>query len=386
MTHPSQTAPGLYIHLPFCQSRCGYCDFSVYTDRDDRQAEYVEALEREMAFWSTQESRAFQSLYFGGGTPSRLEFSLWQRLLESLRKGFDLSAVSEVTVEANPESLSQELLDLWTAGGVTRISLGVQSFNDHDLKILDRAHDRKKAFEAIALLQQSTIKSWSVDLIYGLPHQERKGWMENLNAFLQTGAPHVSFYNLIQHPGLPVTQGMAGEDSQKRQEIDADLFLDTVHFLTRHGFEVYELSNAAQKGHACRHNLLYWCGGEWLGLGLSAWSCLEGRLFSNPASWQSYMETWRDIPDSIPVPVHQPAFESLLLDRIMLRLRLAEGVGIADLVDWVGEEAFHGTHALRQDLIHHGYLKADSRIIALTPEGWLVHSEIVTRLMQGFGF
>lgn len=386
MTPSVEASPGLYIHIPFCQSRCGYCDFAVYTDRDDKQAEYVKTIMREIDFWRIHCPRAFHTIYFGGGTPSRLGIPLWQQLLRYLKTNLDLSQAVEITVEANPESLSQALMELWIAEGVTRISLGVQSFQNTHLQVLDRAHTREKALEAIDLIRRYPLTSWSVDLIYGLPGQRLEDWLENLEIAQQVGAPHLSFYNLIQHPNLPTTRLMTTEDPDERKEVDAELFLETVDFLSRHDYEVYELSNAAKTDHACKHNMLYWLGGEWLGLGLSAWSSLERGYFSNPAAWQPYMETWKSVPETLPVFVHRSTFEASLLDRIMLRLRLATGLSNGELTSWVGQEAFTESRSFRKNLIDNGYLRNDPDRVALTPRGWLLHSEIVTRLMQALGF
>lgn len=196
---------GFYIHLPFCLSRCGYCDFAVVTDRDDAQGEYVRRLVNEIDFWRSRIDRPAVSLYFGGGTPSRLAPALWRRLMERFAESFQFDSAAEITCEANPESASEEVLRLWRELGINRISLGVQTFNPQFLRDLDRRHDPQGACDAVTRVRDAGFENWSLDLIYGLPGQTLKDWECDLEQAVALAPPHLSFYNLILHPGLPTT-------------------------------------------------------------------------------------------------------------------------------------------------------------------------------------
>ncbi|MCA9427226.1 MAG: radical SAM protein, partial [Candidatus Omnitrophica bacterium] len=175
---------GVYIHLPFCLSRCGYCDFSVVTDKDDSQSAYVSALENELEFWRERVIDAPISLYFGGGTPSRLRPEFWTRLIEKFADLFGLDSEMEITCEANPESATSEILFHWKETGVNRISLGVQTFHPEHLSNLDRRHDPEGAFAAVERIREAGFDNWSLDLIYGLPGQTLDEWKTDLKTAL----------------------------------------------------------------------------------------------------------------------------------------------------------------------------------------------------------
>lgn len=376
---------GFYIHLPFCLSRCGYCDFAVVTEKDDAQEEYIRRLENEIAFWGGRTGESPVSLYFGGGTPSRLGPDLWSRLMARLRESFRIDPDAEITCEANPESASKEVLDLWRELGVNRISLGVQTFNPQFLRDLDRRHDPQGACDAITRVRGAGFENWSLDLIYGLPGQTLDEWRRDLEQALSLDPPHLSFYNLILHPGLPTTLKALRSETPDSEEVQSEMFLLAVQVLESKGYEVYELSNAAMPGRRCRHNLLYWRGGDWLGLGLSAASHWEGMDFCNPKSWEAYLKTWESFPTQLPVKAGSGKRESMLLDFVMLRLRTAEGFALQSLEDEVGGSVPGALGQLLSEMRKQGYTRSDEGRVALSPKGWLVHSEIVARIMDCLG-
>ncbi len=381
---PQDSPPrtGLYVHLPFCLSRCGYCDFSVVTGRDDFQDQYLQCLLNEIVFWVPRLERPLVTLYFGGGTPSRFHPDLWSRLMEEITSGFTIEPDVEISAEANPESLSDSLLSLWLSLGVNRVSIGVQTFDDALLTLLNRQHTSTVARNVIESLKASGVRSWSIDLIYGLPGQTLTGWEEDLEAALEIQPPHISFYNLILHPGLPTTQMAIASLPPDPEEIQADMFLRAVQIFEGCGYQVYELSNAARSGHACRHNRLYWRGGEWIGIGLSASSYLQGQYFSNPAQWETYLATWSMVPDSLPVSAKTPGLEAQLMDLVMLRLRTAEGVDRCEIESLLGREVPPSFEVLVRDMKNHGYCRDTQDALGLTPKGWLLHSEITTRIID----
>ncbi len=230
MTASAPTDPplGLYFHLPFCRARCGYCDFAVVTNRDDAQEEYLSRLLNEIRFWRGRIDRSPASLYFGGGTPSRLALPFWKKLLERIRDSFAPPMGTEITAEGNPESLTLEVLEQWRALGINRVSVGVQSFQDRFLADLDRLHSRAEALAALARVKAAGYSDWSLDLIYGLPGQTVEDWMADLEEALGLEPPHLSFYNLILHPNLPTTQRALDTLSLDSDEIQSAMFLDAV--------------------------------------------------------------------------------------------------------------------------------------------------------------
>lgn len=373
---------GIYFHLPFCLSRCGYCDFAVVTDRDDAQDAYVSCLEKEIEFWSRRLDRKVVSLYFGGGTPSRLRPELWDRLFDHCKSAFDLDQGAEVTCEANPESATREILRQWKGLGINRISLGVQTFHAGYLKNLDRRHDPEGALAAIGRVRESGFENWSLDLIYGLPGQSLADWNLDLDTALSLDPPHLSFYNLILHPDHPVTEKAKAAWTPHDEDIQSEMFLDACERFESNGYGIYELSNAAKTGHECRHNRLYWQGGEWLGLGLSGSSCYQGKDFRNPKTWQTYLDTWSETPSDYPLKTHEPTKEGHLLDFLMLRLRTSEGFSLGDLESEFGILPSTALKGLLLEMRKQGYTQPDPEKVALTPKGWLLHSEVTTRILD----
>jgi putative oxygen-independent coproporphyrinogen III oxidase len=391
----------------------------VVTGKDEFQDLYQQCLQNELTYWKSRLECPLATLYFGGGTPSRFRPDLWQRLMDGITSRFEVETGVEVSAEANPESLTSSLLSQWLGLGVNRVSIGVQTFHDSLLPLLDRRHTTMMARQVIEALKTSNLPTWSLDLIYGLPGQSLSNWNEDLAAVLEIGPPHVSFYNLILHPGLPTTQKALAALEPDHEETQSEMFLEAVHRFEEGGYEVYELSNAALPGHACRHNQLYWSGGEWIGIGLSASSYFDGQYFSNPASWEAYLSAWRVVPQSLPVSTKTPSLEARLLDLVMLRLRTAKGLDLHEVESLLGREIPAFLQGLIRDMRTHGYLM-DSRLrgnddrqetgnvevhgeglnssfprrresivispskenLRLSPKGWLLHSEITTRIVD----
>jgi oxygen-independent coproporphyrinogen-3 oxidase len=352
------------------------------TDRDEGQAAYIESLLREIAFWKDRPGQPLVSIYFGGGTPSQLKPALWERLMEVLRRSFAWDSRIEITAEGNPESLTPELLACWKRIGINRLSVGVQSFEDRFLALLDRRHDRAGALASFGRIREAGFSNWSLDLIYGLPGQSLADWESDLEAALALSPPHLSFYNLILHPNLPVTRKALEVLTPDHDDLQAEMFLSAVETLEESGYQVYELSNASHPGYQCRHNLLYWSGGEWIGMGMSAASCFREAYFSNPSSWEAYMKTWDTVPNSLPVERNHPSREAALMDLIMLRLRLRAGLALDDLKGFLGSTLPESFHKLKRDLAQSGCLRESPDRLSLSPKGWLVHSEITTRLFK----
>jgi oxygen-independent coproporphyrinogen-3 oxidase len=373
---------GLYVHLPFCASRCGYCDFAVVTDRDNLQAKYVDCLTNEVSYWSSRIDRPLAGLYFGGGTPSRLDLDLWRRLMETIIEGFAFETDIGITTEANPDSLTPPMLEAWLSLGINRISLGVQSFKPRFLSILERRHTRTQAIDAVRNLRAAGFNNWSLDLIYGLPEQSLQDWQDDIKAALDLDPPHVSFYNLILHPNLPVTiKALSLQDSDS-DDLQSEMFLCAVEIFEANGYEVYELSNAAKPGRECRHNLLYWTGGEWVGIGMSGSSFLGESHFRNPSGWKAYLEMWSQIP-AAPVWIEDKASsETRLLDTIMLRLRTRWGIAFSEIEELCEGPLTPAFRRLVSDLGEAGHLRDSPGRLALSPKGWLVHSEITNRVVR----
>ncbi|MGH9368339.1 MAG: radical SAM family heme chaperone HemW [Thermoanaerobaculia bacterium] len=371
---------GLYVHLPYCASRCGYCAFVVSTDVSS-SGDYLAALAREMELVTGDAAAArFDTVYLGGGTPSLLPAAELERLLGRIRSRFALEPGSEVTLEANPEDVTRERRDAWIAAGVTRVSAGVQSFEDRELAAVGRRHDAARASEALESLAGSGL-SLSGDLILGLPEQTRESFRKSLDALCAGGVDHVSVY-LLEVEKSPALE----EDRRRRPERylsddeQADLWLEMGETLSGRGFSHYEISNWARPGRESRHNLKYWVRESTLGLGVSAHEFWAGRRRANVSSLPAYLA--RLARGERPVALDCPLTEAEeAAERIMLGLRLSRGVGRGEIEAWI---ARRGDARLREDYAawrERGLLAGDGECVALSERGFLLSNEILCRFI-----
>ena len=274
----------VYLHVPFCAGKCGYCSFySALPNAGDIEG-YLDAIAAEIALWRKRLGvPVLRTLYVGGGTPSLLSLGAWKRLIALLEGLGDWSALEEATAEANPCSLSEELLALWRSSFFTRVSLGVQSLDDGELKILGRRHDAPLALRAIERVARAGLRV-GTDLIFGVPGQTVRSWAASLRGVLEAGAQHVSAYQLTLEPDTP----MGGQDPTLPDGYP--FYRYAQWFLPRRGFLQYEIASFAPPGGECRHNLAYWRQEDVLALGPAAWGYLAGRRYSNPGTLDAYIE------------------------------------------------------------------------------------------------
>lgn len=363
---------GLYIHFPFCRVRCTYCAFAVSTDQS-QESRYVAALEREIAQRASGEP--VDTMFFGGGTPSRTSPDLLERITGALRRGFDLTSDLEFSIEANPEDIDPEAIERWRAMGVNRLSIGIQSLSDVELRPLGRVHGVDGARRAMKLLAESGIR-FSVDLILGLPSQSSDSFRRSLDGAILSGAGHVSVYMLDLEEGTTLARQVA----QKKTAIPEDesvgeAYFEAIDHLERAGFHQYEISNFAQTGQESRHNLRYWRRLPYFGFGLSAHSFLGGRRFANVRDLGAYIE--RMEAGSSPVDFEETigAGEDRR-ERILLGLRQVEGMDSGEFLDLCGKE---GSEWIRQGMIE-GWVRQSGNRVALTPAGFLLSNEYISRL------
>lgn len=276
---------GLYIHIPFCTRKCLYCDFYSLPGRMTERKAYVDAVLAESKAYA---GMSFRTIYFGGGTPSLLGGNLLTKFFSGLTKTFELSHLEEVTVEVNPDSASYEFMKAAADNGINRISVGVQSLNDYELKAAGRIHNASQSLETLEMVQQLGFKSLSADIIAGLPGQSSPSLRRTVESLLDLGVDHISLYCLSLEHGTPMAENPprnlpSGDEQAEHYETAAGC-------LRQKGFVHYEISNFARQGHECRHNLNYWRGGEYLGLGPAAASHLRGRRFWNRADLNAYLK------------------------------------------------------------------------------------------------
>lgn len=359
---------GLYLHLPFCRVHCTYCPFAISTDLSLQDA-YTAALLAEI---DARAGGLADTLYLGGGTPSRMSLPNLRTILERVRSRFLIAPEAEVTIEANPEDISEETLREWRALGINRVSIGVQSFHDAELLPLGRVHGATRAREAVALAVREGFRA-SLDLILGLPNQTVASFRETLQTAIALGVGHISLYMLDLEEGTPLAVQVArGRTALPEEDDVAELYLEAVSTLAAAGLQQYEISNFARAGEESRHNLRYWRREPYHGLGLGAHSFLGERRFANT----------RDIRRYIADPLAARDFEEELGEAeqrrevIFLRLRQASGIDYADLVRLAGQEGIAWTERGLTD----GWLRREGARVAFTPSGFLLSNEYISQL------
>lgn len=316
---------GLYLHIPFCVHKCDYCDFYSVPGRGKRMDEYLKALQCHLEESAPQaQTYRVDTIYFGGGTPSYFGARRLAELLRVLQRLFVVDRACEITVECNPDSMDQESLTLLRRAGVNRLSIGVQSAQDSELKAVGRVHSFAQVTRAVQRARQAGFDNLSLDLIYGLPGQTLASWQETVEAALKLAPEHLSCYGLKLEEGTPLyqrreTEQMADDDTQ------ADMYLWMVDRLAQAGYAQYEISNFARPGFESRHNLKYWLGGEYMGFGPSAHSYFGGRRYSFVRDLDVYVKgifyNGRIIDESRLINRRERGKEYL-----MLRMRTARGV------------------------------------------------------------
>ncbi len=328
--------PGLYVHIPFCEQKCLYCDFySVAAARFGSQGgeakeRFVADLESELDLRSRTHGQdvLFNSLFFGGGTPSLLDVEQLARILDRVQVLFKVDGTAEITLEANPGTINPAKLRAFRSMGINRLSIGVQSFRDEDLRFLSRIHTSQQARDAVTEAQGAGFENVSIDLLFGLPGQTPAAWLENLETAVGLKPTHLSCYSLIVEPGTPLHRLVEGGTvTLPDADRDADLYAQTISFLTGRGFVQYEVSNFALPGYHSHHNSTYWNHGPYLGFGPSAHSFWGGCRWWNTADLDRYHEYLQR--GLLPVSgEEQLTPRELMTEEVFLGLR-SDGIDVA---------------------------------------------------------
>ncbi|MBQ8756944.1 MAG: radical SAM family heme chaperone HemW [Oscillospiraceae bacterium] len=317
---------GIYVHVPFCRSKCQYCDFYSVTNKKDLDFDgYTQAVCTHIKEAGMQApNHIVDTIYFGGGTPSFFGGEGMAMILAAIRKNFDVSPTAEITFEANPDSVTDRLLRRVRGEGFNRVSLGIQCDNDNILKTLGRPHTYAEAVTAVKKLRKKGFRNISVDLIYGLPGQRLQDWNATLNNVLSLKPEHISCYGLQVEEGTPLYNmqefyNLADDDAQ------ADMYLSAVEILRKHGYHQYEISNFCKKGHTSRHNMKYWTGGEYLGFGPGASSDFGGSRFSMVRDVHRYIEGVLQ-GGTVVEELQEVAPRERAAEYLMMRLRTTAGI------------------------------------------------------------
>ena len=364
---------GVYIHIPFCKSRCSYCDFATDVYRSGDVVErYVQALCSEIP-GSTADTPKIDTVYFGGGTPSLLEPRQLGRILEVVDAHFDVGAGTELTMEMNPATVTQETLREYKALGVNRASFGVQTFDDTELKRLARGHDAQEARSTFKMLRDAGYDNVSFDLIAGLPRQTLDDWERNLDEALELDPEHLSLYLLEIHESTPLAEQIRSHrQPMPDEELAAEMYELMVDMVASAGFRQYEISNFAKSGFESRHNTKYWRLDPVYGFGVSAHSFDGNQRYANERDTAEYV---RRIEASLTAEVSRDTIDAAS-EFIFLGLRLTRGVDLAEYQNRFGRELLGNHTAELERLKTDGLIEISGGRLRLTRRGMLFSNEV----------
>ena len=366
----------LYVHVPFCARRCHYCDFAVTRAEDPPIDEWLVFIEADLLEWRREfdgiEWPRLDTIFVGGGTPSLLGGRGMERLRECLRRHLPWDeGTIEWTAEANPNSLTAETAREWREIGVNRLSLGVQSFDDRALAWLGRLHDGRQAREAVERARDAGFDELSLDLIFGLPQGVPRRWRSELQQAVEMGVTHLSIYGLTAEPGTPLGRGVArGHVSLPEAEIYTKEYNIAVNELESNDFIHYEVSNFALPGHECRHNWHYWIGSEYLGVGPSAHSFIQGQRIWNVRDWKAYRAAVL-AGESVREGREVPSAGQRRLETLWLGLRTRRGID---------PDTFGLPSVIINGWIAEGWATREETRVRFTADGWLLLDELVATL------
>ena len=372
------SAPGLYVHFPFCRRKCHYCDFNSCVASPRQREAYLHALECEI---NRHPSCHVGTVYFGGGTPTLYPPDQLAAVLLQVRHTFTVAPDAEITVEANPGTVSTSDLRALRQAGFNRLSLGVQSLRDDELSLLGRVHTADDARQTARGAREAGVGNLSLDLIRSLPGQTLEAWEETLEAAIALAPNHISVYGLSLEPGTPLHhQVECGRVPAPREDQAPEWIARTVRRLEHAGYGRYEIANYAQPGFECRHNVNYWRNGEYLGLGAGAWSYLAGERERNVADPARYTQAAL-AGDELTAESERLQGEAALGEAVMIGLRMVEGISRREIIDTFGIDIYERHHQLIARLCSAGLVADDPERLRLTFQGMLVQSAIALEFM-----
>ena len=367
----SEKIPGLYIHIPFCLSKCHYCDFYSQTSIS-AIPDFLDALFKEMEMYRNR-FLSFETVYIGGGTPSLLSPQELESILLKVRENFNLTITPEITIETNPADLSRSFLESMRKIGINRINIGIQSFDEKELDFLGRRHSVKQAISAIVASREVEFDNIGLDLIYGVPKQEVASWLETLKQALAFSPEHISCYQLTLEPKTPLGRRFhAGEFSAPGEELQYEFFMKTSQFLEDAGYIHYEVSNFARGGeHTSQHNQKYWDHSPFLGLGPAAHSFQWNQRWWSHHSLDQYLAAIKI--GNLPIEETETlTMEQLRLEALYLGLRTKRGISLQDFKNQYHYDLFTEKKEILSKLEREGFISIQDGCLCPTQNGFAV--------------
>jgi oxygen-independent coproporphyrinogen-3 oxidase len=380
----------LYIHIPFCIQKCLYCDFFSVPYDESYAKMYVDALCKELDI-KKDSAGTLKSIYIGGGTPSLLPDECLKKLFKFLRNNFNFSSSVEITVEANPGTINEPKINTILYLGVNRLSLGIQSFNNNELRTLGRIHTSEDAIESAGIIRKEGLRNFSIDLIYGIPGQTMDSWHKSISTASELSPAHISAYELTPEGKTPLYELIESDKIRMPdEEIILEMYNHTIDYLSSFGYEYYEISNFALSGFRCIHNLNYWDTGEYIGVGVGAHSFINGIRSENTKDLNRYIEYSNHgiIPETESAKL---TYKEYCKEFIFLGLRKTEGIDINKLPPFIppltrgDKEGCNSLLQASRELIDDGYLDIDKGHLRLTRKGMVISNIIIVSLFDRLG-
>ncbi len=380
MSNSIQMPSSLYIHIPFCATKCYYCAFNTYSFHKEQAKTYLDALQTEMQLYASR-TAPLQTIFIGGGTPSILSANALGQLFTDIQKHFQICPDSEITVECNPGTVDGEKLSVMKNAGINRLSFGLQAMQDETLHQLGRIHNVEEFLHSYHLAREYDFDNINIDLIFALPKQTMEAWQHTLSETISLEPEHISAYNLVMEESTPFYDWWkAGKLVLPAEDIEADMFQYTIETLTSYGYTHYEICNFARPNREVRHNLVYWNNEEYIGLGVGACGYVDGVRYANIRGISSYIEALcqhkKPISETERLTGHAEKAETL-----MLSLRKREGICLADYEQRFGEKlevAFGDTIQKWMDL---ELLEQNGTHFRFTRRGLFLANEVFVELM-----
>ena len=364
---------GLYLHFPFCEKKCFYCDFYSLADMTLKE-EYINALIREITKF---DGVKIDTVFFGGGTPSLLSESELERIISAIYRSFKVDTNPEITLEANPMSINEVAkLKSFKSLGINRLSIGVQSFSDSELKMLGRRHTKEEAINTVMNAKEAGFDNISLDLMFALPCQSEESFKESVNTALTLPISHISLYALSIEDNTVFERKLKKGEDLHLPENDREMYLLACEILKNNGFEHYEISNFAKDGKRSRHNMKYWQSEEYIGIGASAHSYFDGERYAFPPSVKDFIKEARR------EEVYKNTEKDRIEEFIMLSLRLSDGLDLEKLQREYGITPNDNFFLLVNELEKHGLLTNKNNRVTLTDKGFFVSNSVIVEIMD----
>jgi oxygen-independent coproporphyrinogen-3 oxidase len=377
----------LYLHIPFCKRRCFYCDFAITTGGENLRQQYVDVLCQEIALTIAQipPVEPLQTIFFGGGTPSLLSVKQVAQILDTIAKYFAIAFDADISLEANPGTVSIESLQGYKSLGINRISLGAQAFQQKLLDVCGRGHSVAEIYESVDAIKSAGFENFSLDLISGLPHQSMTDWEDSLKNAIALEPNHLSIYDLTIEEGTAFKKRYQEGDTPLPTEASTvAMYLAAHELLPSAGYEHYEISNYAQASYQSRHNLTYWHNQPFYGMGMGATSYINRQRVDRPQKMRAYLDAiaqWQTEGIGFNAPILSDAEE--LMDTLLQGLRLAEGLSLNSLQKIYGKALCDRAINCLEKYVDRGWVKfEDSRIFLTAPDGWLFSDVAIADLYE----